>query len=464
VWSALRRGWRVSLAGLLLGGALGYGVGLFVGPQYTTQLQFFVSTTDNASTSEAFQGSQLAQQRVESYAGLLIGRQLATRVIDELELDLSPEELAGKVAATVRTGTVIIDVTVTDTSSSRAVKIADALVEQFPVLVADVETPGAPQDSAVTVAPTDPPTAARQPSPTMPVRNAFVGALLGLLLGSAVSVARLLMDRSVTDQPATERAAGAPVIGLVFQDDVLELQQTIGQMEARTAEQYRQLRTNLQFIDVDNPPKVILVSSAVPSEGKTTTVVNLALALADAGRRVTVVEADLRRPKVTEYLELVGGAGLTNVLAGTAELDDVIQQFGDGELHVLAAGPTPPNPSELLGSSQMAALLGKLRAQNDYVLIDAAPILPVADSWGLAAHADGVLVSVRHGSTRLDQLVETAAALQRVGGRILGVILNMVPSTSELAAAHGHGFEYGYAAGRQPQASALVPARVRTED
>jgi capsular exopolysaccharide synthesis family protein len=448
----------MSLAGLFMGGALGYGLGLLMGPQYTTSLQFFVSTTDNASTSEAFQGSQLAQQRVESYAGLLTGRELATRVIDELELDMSPEELAGTVGATVRAGTVMIDVTVTDTSSTRAVEIAEALISEFPAMVSDVENPGAPEDSAVTVAPTDRPTAAGQPSPSPPVRNAFVGAILGLLLGSAVSIVRVLLDRSVTDQEHTEEAAGAPVIGLVFQDGLLERQHTIGEVEARTAEQYRQLRTNLQFLNVDNPPKVILISSAVPAEGKTTTVINLAIALADAGRRVTVIEADLRRPKVTEYLELVGGAGLTNVLAGTAGLEDVLQDVGDHDLRVLAAGPTPPNPSELLGSSQMAALLEKLRADNDYVLIDAAPMLPVADSWGLAAHADGVLLSVRHGSTRLDQLAEAAAAVHRVGADVLGVVLNMVPVKGELAAAHGHGFDYGYAAGRTPQAPVPVAA------
>ncbi|WP_147252351.1 polysaccharide biosynthesis tyrosine autokinase [Blastococcus sp. TF02A-30] len=456
MWSTLRAGWRLSLAGLLLGGALGYGLGLLVGPQYTTHLQFFVSTTDSGSTSEAFQGSQLAQQRVESYAGLLTGRELADRVA--AELDLEPEDIAGTIGATVRTGTVMIDVTVTDASPGRAVGIAEALVDTFPELVSDVENPGAPEDSPVTVANTDRPTAAVQPSPSTAVRNAFVGAVLGLVLGSAASIARVLLDRSVTDADASERAAEAPVIGLVFQDGALEKHQRLAEVEARTDEQYRQLRTNLQFLNVDQPPKVIMISSAVPAEGKTTTAVNLAVALADAGRRVTVVEADLRRPKVTEYLELVGGAGLTNVLAGTADLDDVLQQVGERDLHVLAAGPTPPNPSELLGSSQMAMLLEKLRADNDYVLVDAAPVLPVADSWGLAAHVDGVLLSVRYGSTRLDQLTETSGALRRVGADVLGVVLTMVPVKSELAAAHGHGYDYGYAPGRRPQADAPAPA------
>ncbi|WP_233517599.1 CpsD/CapB family tyrosine-protein kinase [Geodermatophilus marinus] len=212
----------------------------------------------------------------------------------------------------------------------------------------------------------------------------------------------------------------------------------------RTAEDYRQLRNNLQFLNVDEPPKVIMVSSAVPSEGKTTAVVNLGLALADAGRRVTIVEADLRKPKVTRYLGMVGGVGLSNILADTADLDDVLQRYGTGELSVIAAGPTPPNPGELLSSRHMFALLDKLRAANDFVLVDAPPLLPVADSTGLAVYMDGVLLSVRYGSTRKEQLQQAAATLERVGAKALGVILNIVPPKAELASAYGYGYSYGY--------------------
>jgi receptor protein-tyrosine kinase len=186
----------------------------------------------------------------------------------------------------------------------------------------------------------------------------------------------------------------------------------------------------------------------VPSEGKTTVVVNLGLALAETGRRVTIVEADLRKPKVTRYLGLVGGVGLTNVLAGSAEVGDVLQKHGGGDLYVIGAGPTPPNPGELLSSSHMFALLDKLRADNDFVLVDAPPLLPVADSTGLAVFMDGVLLSVRYGSTRKEQLHQAAATLERVGATTLGVILNIVPLKAELATAYGYKHGYGYEPGR----------------
>ncbi|SFE18455.1 polysaccharide biosynthesis tyrosine autokinase [Blastococcus tunisiensis] len=454
VWSALRQGWKYSVAGLVLGALLGFGVGFVVGPSYSTSMQFFVSTTESASTSEAFQGSQLAQQRVASYADLLTGKELGERVARRLDSDMAPEELASKVSASTVTGTILIDVTVSDSTPDRAEEIAEAIGIEFPELVADLENPTGDAQSPVYVAQTDKPGAAFSPSPPLTVRNALFGGVLGLLAGAALAITRVLLDRSVTNQEDVEELTGAPVIGVVFRDDALDERHTFEQVESRTAEHYRQLRTNLQFLSVDDPPEVIMVSSSVPAEGKTTMAINLAMALADAGRRVTVVEADLRRPKVTEYLQLVSGVGLTNLLAGTADLDDVAQQVGDRDLYVIAAGPTPPNPSELLGSSSMATLLEKLRSENDYVIVDAAPLLPVADSWGLAAHTDGVLLSVRHGSTRMEQLAEAGVAIARVGAKLLGVVLNMVPLKGELAAAHAQGYDYGYAADRLPTGSA----------
>jgi capsular exopolysaccharide synthesis family protein len=238
------------------------------------------------------------------------------------------------------------------------------------------------------------------------------------------------------------------VIGVVLRDAAIGRLRADEPYTGRTAEQYRQLRTNLQFLNVDAPPRVVLVSSAVPAEGKTTTIVNLAIALADGGRRVTVVDADLRRPAVTDALHLVGGVGLTNVLTGSAEIEDVVQQYGDRELFVIGAGPTPPNPGELLASGQMRLLLEKLRSENDYVLVDAAPLLPVADSWGLASHTDGVLLVVRHGKTGREQFAEAAEAVRRVGSTTLGVVLTMVPPRGELAAARAQGYDYSYVGDR----------------
>jgi receptor protein-tyrosine kinase len=136
--------------------------------------------------------------------------------------------------------------------------------------------------------------------------------------------------------------------------------------------------------------------------------------------------------------------GLTNLLTGTADVEDVVQRVGDRNLSVIGAGPTPPNPGELLSSSQMAALVEKLRGENDFVLVDSPPVLPVADSSGLAVFMDGVLLSVRHGTTRREQLQQAATTLQGVNAKIFGVVLNIVPPQAEMATAYGYGRGYRY--------------------
>lgn len=446
VLQALRASWWLVVAGVLVGALAALGISLLQTPQYSSQTQLFVSATDTVSTSDAFQGSQLSAQRVSSYAQLLTGKELASLVIDDLGLSQTPQELADQITATAVTDTVLINVTVTDPSAVQAQRIAESVGTQFSRFVTDLETPdGADAVSPVRVRVTDQPSLATAPSSPQTTRNVALGIVVGLLAGAAGAILRVRLDRTVKDAEEASELGGGPVIGVILRDEELASQHTIERNSlSRTAEGYRQLRTNLQFLNVDEPPKVIMVSSAVPSEGKTTLAVNLAISLAEAGRTVTVIEADLRRPRVTRYLGMVGGVGLTNILTGSAGVEDVLQPYGDGNLSVIAAGPTPPNPSELLSSSHMFSLIDDLRVKNDFVLLDAPPLLPVADSSGLAVLVDGVVISLRYGSTTKDQLAQTRATLERVGGKTLGVVLNIVPPKAEVTSAYGYGYNYGY--------------------
>jgi capsular exopolysaccharide synthesis family protein len=153
---------------------------------------------------------------------------------------------------------------------------------------------------------------------------------------------------------------------------------------------------------------------------------------------VALLEADLRRPRVMRYLGLIEGPGLSNVLAGKADLHEVTQRWGDDKLSVLAAGPMPPNPSELLGSAQMRALLDTLRDSNDYVIIDAPPLLPVTDAAVLSVLGDGCVLTARYGVTRRDQLEAAAQVLAGIDATLFGVVLNAVPATA--GAAYGYGY------------------------
>ncbi len=446
VLSALRAGWWIVLAGVLLGANLALASVYLRDPLYTSSTQLYLSPGDaSSSTTDVVQGGQFTAQRVASYAQMVTGDELATRIADELAVDgLTPAAVRGGMAASVVPGTVLINVSVTDPSPQRAQQIAAAVGTVFPSLVRDLEPSvnGEPLTKVSVIDRADLPGAPSSPNPK---RDMTLGIAAGLLLGAALAVLRVRLDRSVKDPDEAAELAGAPTIGLVLRDEKLNKRHIIERGSgSRTAEEYRQLRNNLQFLNVDEPPKVIMIGSALPAEGKTTVAANLALALADAGRRVTVVESDLRRPQLTKYLGMVGGVGLTNVLAGTADLEDVVQRYGDGELYVIGAGPAAPNPGELLASGHMAALVGKLRSENDYVIFDAPPLLSVADASGLAVHMDGTVLSVRYGKTRKEDLRRAAAALDRVGARTLGIILNMVPPSADIASALVAGYTYGY--------------------
>lgn len=443
ILAALRAGWWLALVGLVVGAGVALLASLLQTPLYTSSTQLFVSTRASDSTSDVFQGSQFSQQRVTSYAQLITGDELADRVIDRLDLDMTTSTLRDKIEATAAPNTVLIDITVTDPSPERAQRIADAVGREFSAFAMELESTDSSGVSPVKVTVTQPPQVPSDASSPRTTRNGAAGALVGFLVGAGLAIARARLDRTVKDADDASELADAPVIGLVLRDAALEKRHVVDwAVGGRSAEDYRQLRTNLQFLNVDQPPKVIMLSSPMPSEGKTTAAINLALALAEAGRQVALVDADLRRPRVTSYLGNVAGAGLTNILAGTADASDVVQPYGHTGVSVIGAGPTPPNPSELLASKHMSTLLEELRGKNEYVLIDAPPLLPVADSTGLAAMVDGVLLSVRYGKSRKDQLQQAAATLDRVGARTLGLILNIVPAKSDSSRAYGYGYTY----------------------
>ena len=211
------------------------------------------------------------------------------------------------------------------------------------------------------------------------------------------------------------------------------------------AEAYRQLRTNLRFIDVTSESRSIVFTSAVPHEGKSSVAANLAITLAAAGSRTVLVEADLRQPMVAQYLGLEGAVGLTSVLIGSARLDDVVQSWGRPPgLDVLACGPIPPNPSELLGSMGMVNLIRELENRYEHVIIDSPPLLPVTDAAVLSKLTRGAVLVVGAGQVDRDQVSKALDALGAVGAPVLGIVMNRIPSRSlDSYSYYGYGYGYG---------------------
>lgn len=440
VWNAVRNSWWMLVIGTLVGLAVASALTLTATPLYSSSTRLFVSVAGATDTSAAYQNNLFSQERVASYAELLHSTQLTGRVVDDLDLDLTPAEVAEKVTATAIPETVLLEVTVTDTSPERARDIAESLGRVLSQRVEELETADGAATSTVSVETVQPAEVDPQPVSPVPQRNLALGGVLGLLLGTGVALLRARLDSTVKSDDDVRDAASAGLIGTVVDDPGLRAQHVVTAADEHTsaAEAFRAIRTSLQFLDVDHPPKVIVIGSSVPGEGKSTLAVNLSAALAQAGSRVMLVEADLRRPRVTRYLGLVEGPGLSNVLAGTADLEEVAQHWGDGKLTVLAAGPMPPNPSEMLGSEQMRSLVEVLRDANDYVIIDSPPLLAVTDGAVLSMLADGCVLAARYGSTRREALTAAAGVLSRIGAKLLGVVLNGMPVTD--AVAYGYGY------------------------
>ncbi|WP_456599849.1 polysaccharide biosynthesis tyrosine autokinase [Blastococcus sp. SYSU DS0616] len=454
VLQAIRSGWWILVCTVLLTVGIAGFLTWQATPLYSSSTQLFVSTSATTDTSTAYQGNLFSQQRVTSYAQLLTGEELAARVVDDLGLELTAAEVAERVTATALPETVILEVTVTDSSAQRAQDVAASLAQQFAQQVTELETPEGAAASTVKVTTVEGADLNETPVSPDAMRNVALGAVLGLLVGIGLALLRSRLDNTVKTADEIRTVTGAGVIGTVLEDPRLAEEHLVADLDDHSisAEAYRAIRTNLQFLDVDHPPRAIIISSAIPGEGKSTLAVNLATALAQQGSRVMLVEADLRRPRITRYMGLISGAGLTNVLAGTAALHEVAQPWGDGKLTVLGAGPMPPNPSEMLGSAQMRALLDQLKSTNDYVIVDAPPLLPVTDAAVLSVLSDGCVITARYGKTRREELAEAAGALQRIDAKLLGVVLNRVPQAAGAARGYGYGYTYEADPGRETTA------------
>lgn len=429
----LHRQWRLIAACVLLSAGAAALVSVTATPQYRSTVKFFVSTPTDTANS-AYTGGLFSQQRAKSYADILAGPATADAVAAGVP-GSQTSSLQGVISAAVVPDTVLLEATITDPSAERALQIARAVAATFPRLVTDLEKPSDVAEAPVKVSVVEEPRLPGRPFTPQPVRNLGLAVVLGLLLGVGLAVLRETLDNTVKTQEDVRLVTGHATLGTVAFDADASKRPLIVQDSPHSAraESFRQLRTNLQFVQVDGALRSFVVTSSLPHEGKSTTACNLALTLAQAGLRVCLVEADLRRPKIADYLGIEGAVGVTSVLIGLVGLDDALQPWGDGVLEVLPSGPIPPNPSELLSSTGMATLLRSLEQRFELVIVDAPPLLPVTDGAILSTLTGGAVLCVHAGATRRDQLGHAVAALEAVDAKVLGMVLNMVPATRSSA-------------------------------
>lgn len=441
----VRKRWMLIVVATLAGVAAAAAVSLIMTPKYQASTLSFVSVQNGGSISEFAQGTTYAQNIIKSFTEAISSPRVLDAVVadPDLDLDETASELAADVTASAATSTVNLTITVSRTDPVEAANIANAVTASFVTAASELTQPTAGTESPVVVTVLTPAEVPVEPvSPNVKL-NIALGLLLGLALGLGLALLIEVLDTRIRGERDVRALTDAPILGGIAFDKMAPKRPLIVQVEPKSprAEAFRSLRTNLQFLDVEGGPRSFVVTSALAAEGKSTSTANLAIVLAQAGHRVLLIDADLRSSSVAEIFGIEGAVGLSNVLIGQLPLTDAIQPWGVRNLHILPTGPTPPNPSELLGSKPMRELLASVEQHYDTILIDGPPLLPVTDSAILARRTRGAIVVVAAGKTHRGQLAAAVDALGTAGAPVAGIVMTMLPTKG--ADAYGYG-RYGY--------------------
>jgi receptor protein-tyrosine kinase len=395
--------------------------------------------------------------------GGVSSRPVAEAVIREQDLPMTPEEFLEHLSVEQEPNTQWIHVKYKDPSPERAQRVTNAVGDVFSKQVSEVS----PSANAITATVWEQAALPDEPVSPNPVRNGLLALMLGLMLGVGLAFLLEYVDDSLDAPEETELVSGVPTFGIIPDfghskdrkglagigwssrktessrtgeegktDELAERLVTVLDPTSAAAENYRTLRTNLLYALVDNPPKVIVLTSPGPGEGKSTTCANLGVVLARAGKDVLIVDCDLRKPVMHKFFGLRNLQGVVDILIGERGVQEVWKKPVES-LRVVPVGPKPPNPSELLGTQRFSDFLIEIRERFDYVLVDAPPVGVVSDPAILATQGDGVLLVLDAQNTRKGSVRQAMRSLEAVGAKVLGTVMNNVEASKG-------GYYYGY--------------------
>ena len=479
--------WLILLAGVIAGAAA-YLVSIRTTPIYQSSTRLLVS--DPPALSNVNYGGMVSSQNMTStYAQMMVDDPVLQGVIDQLKLHTTTVELNKSITVDIVPNTQLLVVSVSDPNPTQAANIANAMASVFTNRIIQLQSQryaasldglqkqitdmdqqiaatntsiSATSDSATLLQlqarltqyrsiyaslvtnyeqvrlaeeQTSTSVVVSQPAavPTVPVsptttRNTLLAVLAGMLLAAGAVFAVDTLDDTVKNPDEIRRKFNLPILGMIARHEQShEKPIALAEPRSPTAEAFRSLRTNLTFASVDAPLRRIMITSPTPQDGKTTVSANLAVVLAQGGKKVILIDADLRRPFIHHKFGLFNRIGLTNLFLDSFNgFESVIQFNSMASLGLITSGPLPPNPAELLTSLKMTHILDQLIQGYDLVLIDTPPLLSVTDAAALAPATDGVIVVVKPGVTKLNALQQALEQLRAVGARVLGVVLNEV--------------------------------------
>src|SRR5438552_870339 len=408
-------------------------------------------------------------QILRTYARLMTERPLLEQVISDQGLKTDPASLFKQITVTPAPNTAILDVAVRDTDPVRAKDTTNTLVNDFIAKIKDIqktEAKAPTASSADNLVIWTPAIVPLDPVSPRPLLNIGLGILAGLVVGLGLAFLIDYLDQSVrSDEVLRERVGLVPLGHIAYlpakparRGELVTLAGDSPMVEA-----YKTLRTNLLFSSVDREVKTVVITSAVPNEGKSRTAANLAIVLAQAGHPTLLVDADFRRPSQHRIFGRVRNIGLSNMIV--QDMPDsalFVQDEQVKDLVVLASGPTPPNPSELLGSGQMKALLAQFRKGFEYIVHDTPPVNAVTDASVLAASADAAILVIDTNKATYPAVQHAKQALERVGGKVLGSVMNKMKATGGNYYYYAYEYSYGHPNGKVPPATA-APTPVEKE-
>lgn len=432
--------WRLVAASLLVvlaGAALAT---MAATPVYESVAKVYLSTTRPKTANSAAGTYVITRQDLNTYVEVLG----SPSVLEPLRAEIGlPSGAPLDVSATVSDLTNVLEIRASSANPDTAALIANTAgpvlataAREFSPLLANAGQ----SVEATAISPASPPSVPKSPDAK---RNLALGVLAGLAAGIGLALLRHVSDTKVRSAEDVKAMSDRPILGTLplvrnAEGSVMSIEHA---PHSHHAEAIRRLRTNLLFVDVTTQGHSFVVTSSNPGEGKTTTTVNLAHAMADAGSKVLLLDGDLRNPSVAKAMGLEGSVGLTTILLGRAQPADVIQQWRNTTLYVLAAGQIPPNPSELLGSEAMSELFQKLSQEFDFILVDSPPINPVIDAVLLNRLTRGLVMVVATDKTRRRDLESALRSLYTVDVAVSGFALNLATGGSDTAYRYG---TYGY--------------------
>lgn len=225
-------------------------------------------------------------------------------------------------------------------------------------------------------------------------------------------------------------------------------------ISAELRETFNKIKVNLDFTTIDNPNKVIIISSSLMAEGKTSIAINTAISMANAGSRTLLIDADMRQPRVHKLFSVLNLHGLSDIIADSENWHTYVNNVGVDNLQVITSGRKPPNPAELLGSQHMSVLIDKFKSEYDYIVFDSPPILPVPDALSLAKYTNGIILVTRYGFSNVKALQQCRDALKLANAKVIGAIVNDMPVSTYGYGRYGYGkYGYGYGYGKEEQGS-----------